>query len=254
MEKLGESKLLIICRVRYSRVDPLLCGYDITILYSGLINSYTRNETLDKTNIHCWSQLNGELSHKIQYIALFEFANRWKCLAMHVQKHGSQFRRLAKLKNFDKEAPQIQHLCTVYRRRNVTDGYIALCHTMCGILTTFLSCGAPFLCDNHRSYSYTVCDLPYSGVPRLLMTENVVFLFLVAESSIYLDALTSSLGLTQSVFVILLCVGDRLTKTAVTGIRSCYCVYYRVNRLYSKCFVSKIAPLCAVLASYLTLF
>ena len=44
-----------------------------------------------------------------------------------------------------------------------------------------------------------------------------------------LDAQASSLGLKLSVFVALLCVGDRLPKTAVTGIPSCYCVYYVEN-------------------------
>ena len=40
----------------------------------------------------------------------------------------------------------------------------------------------------------------------------------------HLDALASSLGLKRSVFVALR-VGNRLPKTAVTGIRSCYCIY-----------------------------
>ena len=41
--------------------------------------------------------------------------------------------------NFEKESQQLR---TVYRRRNVTDGYMALCHTMCGVLATFLFYGA----------------------------------------------------------------------------------------------------------------
>ena len=45
----------------------------------------------------------------------------------------------------------------------------------------------------------------------------------------------------------------RLT-TSFYGICSCHCVYFCVNQLYSNCFVSKIAPVCIVLARYLTLF
>ena len=68
-----------------------------------------------------------------------------------------------------------------------------------------------------------------------------------------LDALASSFSLKQSLFVALLCVGDRSPKTAITGTCSCYSVYFRVNRLYSNCFVSK-TSLAAPLTGYLTLF
>ena len=66
-----------------------------------------------------------------------------------------------------------------------------------------------------------------------------------------LDVIVNSLGLKQWVVAALLCVGDRSPKTVVTGIRSSYCVYFCVKRLYSYCFVSKTT---AALAASLSLF
>ena len=40
--------------------------------------------------------------------------------------------------------------------------------------------------DDRRSHGHSVCDHSYSGVPRLLTTENEVLLFLVAESGIWM--------------------------------------------------------------------
>ena len=53
------------------------------------------------------------------------------------------------------------------------------------------------------------------------------------------------LGRKQWVFVALLCVGDRSPKTAVTGIRSSYCVYFHVKRLCSYCFVQNSSSACS---------
>ena len=92
--------------------------------------------------------------------------------------------------HFEKEAPQIQHLRTAYRRCNVTDGYIALCHTIGGIFATSLLCGA--VSRSRLVYMMIVsrrailCAITHTleSLYRLLTTEDEVFLFLVAESDV----------------------------------------------------------------------
>ena len=125
---------------------------------------------------------------------------------------------------------------------------------MCGILATFFFLRSCLTASLYMSIiqRYTVhCAIACTRGSLGCWTR---VLFLVAESG---DWMSYQICLAWnsyylSLFLIVLAI-TRLKLTAVTGIRTCYCVYFRVHQLYSNGFVLKKAPVCS-LVCYLTAF
>ena len=81
------------------------------------------------------------------------------------------------------------------------------------------------------------------------LRQNTRSFFLAAKGCIWMRWVVP-LGLQQAVFVALPYADDHSPETAVTGTRSCYRVCFRVEQLYSNCFMPKRAQMCVVLVVF----